>query len=137
MGVLHYCEDGHGWRVQEDGGVSPSWGYGLTSVTWEGYDAETCPEPQRGFSIYEGHGPYHGYKCPTCERVHYAGGCLMGVRFDPWNTPDPPCEPPPVCLKPYVRTLVWVDYNRRRPDEPSGWVELARTERSGQMAMPL
>lgn len=114
-GVLHECADGHTWVEQPDGGVSPSWGYGLTSVQYD-QPPNRCPEPKRGWSIYDKKfradqgDAHHGYRCPSCGAVHYVGGCGMGVRCDPWNTADPPCEPPkPVCKKPAVRTLYWLD----------------------------
>lgn len=118
-GVLHYCEDGHHWTEQPDGGVSPSWGFGLSSIHYD-QPPDRCPEPARGWSIYDDeHDPtargdesvdglHHGYKCPSCGAVHYVGGCGMGVRSDPWDAHDPPCEPPPpACGKPPVRTLHW------------------------------
>lgn len=114
--IRHWCEDGHYWTEQPDGGVSPSWGYGLTSIKYPGHDPKTCPEPERGHSIYDGHGPYHGYQCPTCLTVHYCGGCLRGVRTDPWNTPDPECAPPaPACGKPAVRSAEWKRVRRLLP----------------------
>jgi hypothetical protein len=110
----HVCEDGHRWTEQPDGGVSPSWGFGLTSIKYEAHDPRTCPEPERGHSRYEGSGPYHGYQCPTCGAVHYIGGCLMGVRCDPWNGTD--CEPPPIaCGKPSLHVRRW-------DSKQGGWV---------------
>lgn len=116
-GVLHECEDGHHWVEHPSGRVSPSWGFGLTAILYD-QPSDRCPEPERGYSRYENGGPDHGYKCPTCGEVHYVGGCGMGVRSDPWEAKDPPCEPPaPACGKPPVRTLRW-----RRGDHRHGIV---------------
>lgn len=122
--LLHRCEDGHEWREQPDGGVGPSWGYGLTSIHYPDWPQDRCPEPERGWSRYtdERNGE-HGYKCPSCGEVHYCGGCGMGVRFDPWNTPEEACDPPPpVCGKPPVQTLRWSAH--RRGKGIGGWVDL-------------
>lgn len=133
-GVLHYCEDGHHWTAQPDGGVAPSWGFGLTSIVYD-QPTDRCPEPARGWSLYDDqHDPtalgdesvdglHHGYKCPSCGTVHYVGGCGMGVRSDPWNAPDKPCVPPaPACGKPAVRTLHWRRGNPKHGIE-SGWFD--------------
>jgi hypothetical protein len=104
----HVCPDGHTWTEQDDGGVSPSYGYGGTSHTWPRYDPRTCPEPER---VETG----HGYRC-VCGEVWFTGGC--GCKR--WKPPRP------VCRKPPAATFLWVDKPRRR-SEPSGWVDV--TER--------
>ena len=127
--LLHTCEDGHNWNEQADGGVSPSWGFGLTSVKYPGWDPRACPEPERGWSRYDDEfradqgDVHHGYKCPTCSAVHYVGGCLSGVRCDPWNATEK-CEPPaPVCGKPPVTTRRWVaGIGRGENRTAAGWV---------------
>jgi hypothetical protein len=139
----HTCEDGHTWIEQPDGGVAPEWAFGGTSIHYD-QPPDRCPDPERGYSRYtdaDGNpiGPFHGYKCPSCGAVHYAGGCLRGVRCDPWNTPEPECEPPPVaCGKPSVKRERWMRVKRmlahevkgkpgtyeKRPTWCSDWVEV-------------
>lgn len=116
--VLHICAGGHSWTVQADGGVSPSWGYGGTSVTWPGYDPLTCPEPKR---VAMG-GLTPAYVCPSCRAKIHAGSChgdrgIYGEECDP---------PPPVCLKPPAATFEWRDGNSRKK-LPGGWFDI--TER--------
>lgn len=121
-GVRHFCEDGHSWVEQPDGGVSPSWGYGLSSIRYD-QPADHCPEPQRGFSRYDDGGPDHGYQCPTCGEVHYCGGCGMGVRCGLPPEGAPVCRPPdPACGKPAVRTLHWRTGNARHGIS-AGWFD--------------
>lgn len=123
-GVMHECEDGHYWIVQPDGGVSPSWGFGLTSIRYE-QPTDRCPEPERGHSIYEDGGPDHGYRCPTCGTVHYVGGCGPGVACGgPYNDDEPCAPPPPACGKPAVRTLRWLATVDPVTKVVHGWVDL-------------
>ncbi len=129
--LLHYCEDGHHWTEQPDGGVSPSWGFGLTSIHYPDWRGDMCPEPERGYSRYANGGPDHGYRCPTCGEVHYVGGC--NHNFMPVKPPHE--EPPPVCGKPPVRTLAWVTPMRRKGNHVFGWVPLAEYERNGQLLL--
>lgn len=113
--LRHTCPDGHNWTEQPDGCVSPSYGLGGTRLTWEGYDPKTCPEPERGWSIYsdaEGNevGPSHGIKCPSCGAVFYTGSC-EGPRGTTYaeQFSGGVCEPPaPACRKPAVATARWM-----------------------------
>lgn len=116
--LSHTCEDGHHWTEQPDGGVSPSWGGGALSIKTYDQPADRCPEPERRFSRGE-HGPTHGYKCPTCGEVYYAGSCRPACHA---GGGDPDCAPPaPACGKPPVDTKRWDDGGRGRP---GGWVPL-------------
>jgi hypothetical protein len=97
--ILHSCEDGHTWREQPDGGVSPSWGCAGTSIHFPGHDPRCCPEPARDESGQ--------FTCPGCDGKFYSGHGDRGVMSDPWNF-DERCSPaPPACGKPPVRTRVW------------------------------
>lgn len=139
--LLHYCADGHHWTQKLDGGVGPSWGFGLTSIHYEGWANDRCPEPQRGWSIYDdeydptGANMHHAYRCPTCGDKHYIGGCLMGVRIGFDKTKDKCVPPEPVCGKPPVRTMAWVTPPRRRGNEVAGWIPVAEYERNGQLIL--
>lgn len=113
--LMHRCEDGHGWKEQPDGTVSPSWGYGGTHATWEGYDdPKLCPEPERRWSLYtdaEGKptGPFHGYRCPTCATINYAGTCSEQDGTFAAQMAGNVCEyPHPSCLKPAIATARWM-----------------------------
>lgn len=100
MTLAHTCEDGHTWIEQDDGGVSPSWGYGLTSVRYE-QGPRACPEPAR-----DGDGQY---ECAGCGGRFYCGHGTPGVMSDPWNY-DPACQPPePACGKSPARTERWIE----------------------------
>jgi hypothetical protein len=106
--LLHTCEDGHSWREQADGGVSPSWGCALTSVHFAGHDQRWCPEPARD---EEGR-----FECPGCGGRFWSGHGTPGVMADPW-TYDERCVPaPPACGKPPVRTRRW-------DDDAGNWVD--------------
>lgn len=111
----HTCEDGHSWVEQEDGGVSPSWGMGLTSVRFE-QGPRACPEPARDDGRYE---------CGGCGGRFYMGHGTPGVMSDPWNY-DPRCKPPePACGKPPVRTERWVEgAGRGKTRTFGGWEEI-------------
>jgi hypothetical protein len=112
VALLHTCDDGHSWTQQPDGGVSPSWGYGLTSVKYKGWDPALCPEPIRN--------PDRTYTCVGCGGDFYTGHGTPGVMCDPWNF-DKRCKPPePACGKPAVETRVWVAGERGKG---GGWVD--------------
>ena len=55
---LHWCEDGHHWREWPDGRAARG-ASGSRRSRYEGWLSDRCPEPERGHTIYEGHGPYH------------------------------------------------------------------------------
>ncbi len=125
--LMHRCEDGHSWKEQPDGTVSPSWGYGGTRASWEGYeDPRLCPEPERRWSIYvdgEGKpvGPFHGYKCPTCETINYAGSCSRQDGTFAGQMAGNVCEfPHPVCLKPAIWTARWMRVKMILPVQGKG-----------------
>ncbi|HEY5053547.1 MAG TPA: hypothetical protein VII45_09090 [Solirubrobacterales bacterium] len=124
--LLHTCQDGHRWTEHPDETVSPSWGYGGTHATWEGYDGKTCPEPERRWSIYvdgEGNpvGPCHGYRCPTCETINYVGACSRQDGTFAGQMRGDVCEyPHPACLKPIVSTARWMRVKVMLPVEGKG-----------------
>lgn len=111
--LWHTCEDGHNWREQPDGGVSPSWGCALTSVHYDDWNPRRCPEPHR-----DGDGRI---ECAGCGEHFYIGHGTPGVMCDPWNY-DERCLPaPPECGKPPARTRAWL----KAPGEKyGGWVDL-------------
>lgn len=125
--LIHRCEDGHTWVEQPDGTVSPSWGYGGTHASWEGYeDPKLCPEPERRFSRYEDAegnptGPMRGYRCPTCSTVNYAGACSQQDGTFAGQMAGNVCEyPHPVCLRPAIATSQWMRVKTMLPVEGTG-----------------
>jgi hypothetical protein len=98
--LLHVCEDGHSWREQPDGGVSPSWGMALTTIHFDGWNPRRCPEPERDEN--------RQITCQGCGTKFYIGHGTPGVMCDPWNF-DERCQPaPPVCGKPPIATRAWL-----------------------------
>jgi hypothetical protein len=95
-----WCEDDHTWIVQEDGTVSPSWGYGGTHM--EVADPQRCPEPRRN--------EFGQCWCDDCGGWKTSlGDCLRGLSFSPWEEKEW-CRPPaPACLKPAVGGNAWSD----------------------------
>ena len=109
--LIHECEDGHSWREQPDGGVSPSWGMALTSVKYPGWDPTLCPEPKRNRD--------GTITCAGCRTRFYIAHGTPGVMCDGWNY-DERCQPaPPACGKPAVKTLRW-DHSAKA----GGWIDV-------------
>lgn len=117
--LLHYCEHGHSWTEQPDGGVSPSWAMAGSSIKYPGWDPRCCPEPKR---------VNRQIKCEGCGERFYAGHGTPGVMSDPWNY-NPKCQPAkPVCAKPPVQTFLWVE--RKGRTFSAGWVEVTARQLS-------
>ena len=101
--VLMWCEDDHTWIVQEDGTVSPSWGYGGTHMPVD--DPLLCPEPERD---EQGRAT-----CPSCASRYYVGAC------DECSRTGANAYPLPACLKPAIGGNAWSD--RDLPFDGDRW----------------
>jgi hypothetical protein len=111
----HTCEDGHSWQEWADGTVSPSYGLGGTRETWPGYDPHTCPEPER-FTRLDLNEFGATVACSSCGEIAAPGDLMPGLSSSPYDawaeakaTGHDHTAPVPVCLKPPVRTLEWVE----------------------------
>ena len=108
--VLMWCEDDHTWIVQEDGTVSPSWGYGGTHMPVD--DPLRCPEPKRN--------ELGQYWCDDCGDWKWTlCDCLPGLSFAPWQEKEWCRAPSPACLKPAVGGNAWND--RDLPFDSDCW----------------
>lgn len=115
--LWHTCPDGHKWREQPDGTVSPSWGLAGTHFEFPDHDPASCPEPLRDDAGC--------YECPGCHGRFGGGHGTSGVRCDPWNH-QPGCSPPPpACLKRASTTLRWMlvkEIPLGRPSTETRWI---------------
>jgi hypothetical protein len=121
--LWHTCEDGHRWRQQPDGGVSPSYGMALTSIKFDGWDAARCPEPER-IALPDDRGLVRGIRCAGCGEQRRPHDLLAGISCTPWelyrefrDSGHVHRAPPPICGKPPVRTLAW-------SEDVGNWVEV-------------
>jgi hypothetical protein len=137
----HTCEDGHSWTEHANGTVSPSWGLGGTEETWEGYDPKTCPEPER-FTRLDFNEYGATVACSSCGEIAAPSELMPGLSCSPYDawaeaktTGHHHTAPVPVCLKPPVRTLEWMDIHTlvyreskgklgKHPGWTSGWVPI-------------
>lgn len=115
--LLHECEDGHTWRQQPDGGVCPSYGMGLTSIKFPGWEPARCPEPHR-LAVPGDWGLVRGIRCAGCDELRLPHDLLAGLSCTPWLLMDEfratghfHTAPPPVCGTPPVITRMWSDGN--------------------------
>jgi len=119
--LLHECADGHRWREQPDGGVSPSYGLAGTSVKFDGWEPSRCPEPERldvpGDPIAR-----RGIACASCGHLGLPFDMLPGLSCTPWLLAEEfratghVHEPPrPACGLPAIKTMAFTD---------GGWVEV-------------
>lgn len=91
--IVHTCTDGHSWREQPDGGVSPSWGMALTSIKYSGWDPRTCPEPERHQADNDVSGLVRGVRCPDCEEIAVPSDIYPGIRCSPWTISSASASP--------------------------------------------
>lgn len=133
--LWHECADGHRWRQQPDGGVSPSYALAGSSFKFTGWDPARCPEPPR-IAIPDDHGLARGIRCPGCGAERLPHDLLPGITSAPWErwrefetTGHVHQPPPPVCGKPPVST---------RAFENGRWVPVVdglRAEVGAQLAL--
>lgn len=137
--TLHQCEGGHEWTAQSDGGVSPSYGLGLTSCKFAGWDPTRCPEPEY-LPIADDCGLVRGVRCPDCGAVRLPRDMLPGISCTPWEiykreqATGHACQPPtPICGKPSVRAWAWkrvrrdvytADRRHKKPAWTMDWIEV-------------
>ena len=81
--LWHECEDGHHWREQPDGGVSPGYALAGSSYKFPGWDPARCPEPDR-IALPDDHGLIRGIRCPGCGAERLPWALLAGLSCTPW-----------------------------------------------------
>jgi hypothetical protein len=112
--IIHTCADGHSWREQPDGGVSPSWGMALTSIKYPGWHPRCCPQPELHQAPGDWPALLRGVRCPECEEIALPFDIYPGISCTPWTIVERfreighICQPPePTCGKPPVSSRKW------------------------------